>query len=182
MTDREKLTAFRAEIERLKDSCASPVVICNTLLSFINSMQEEPVDYLTHSVTKISDQEESEWFKELQDKLNSLSKEKFEKLLAKYDKYDEVKGPASEDLEKAATRAAYHQYQNIESDYISENEKNKFIEGAKWKKEQMMKDAVEGKILRASLKNDEFRIVSDKIQNDNLKVGDKVKIIVIKED
>jgi hypothetical protein len=45
---------------------------------------------LTHSVTKISDQEESEWLKELQDKLNSLSKEEFEKLLAKYDKYDEV--------------------------------------------------------------------------------------------
>lgn len=41
MTDKEK---FRAEIERLKESgCASPIVICDTLLAFIDSMQEEPV-------------------------------------------------------------------------------------------------------------------------------------------
>ena len=56
-----------------------------------------------------------------------------------------------------------------------------FKAGAQWKKEQMMKDAVEGQVLRASLQND-VRIVSDKIQNDNLKINDRVKIIVIKED
>lgn len=41
MTDKEKQYLI-AEIERLKD-CASPIVICDTLLSFIDSMQEEPV-------------------------------------------------------------------------------------------------------------------------------------------
>ena len=41
MTDKEKI---KAEIERLKESgCASPIVICDTLLAFIDSMQEEPV-------------------------------------------------------------------------------------------------------------------------------------------
>ena len=41
MTDKEKI---RAEIERLKESgCASPIVICDTLLAFIDSMQEKPV-------------------------------------------------------------------------------------------------------------------------------------------
>ena len=41
MTDKEKI---RAEIERLKESgCASPIVICDTLLAFIDSMQEETV-------------------------------------------------------------------------------------------------------------------------------------------
>lgn len=40
MTDKEKI---RAEIERLKESgCASPIVICDTLLSFIDSMPVEP--------------------------------------------------------------------------------------------------------------------------------------------
>ena len=42
MTDKEKI---RAEIERLKESgCASPIVICDTLLAFIDSMQEKPVN------------------------------------------------------------------------------------------------------------------------------------------
>lgn len=40
MTDKEKI---RAEIERLKESgCESPIVICDTLLTFIDSVQEEP--------------------------------------------------------------------------------------------------------------------------------------------
>ena len=39
MKDKEKI---RAEIERLKESgCASPIVICDTLLAFIDSMREE---------------------------------------------------------------------------------------------------------------------------------------------
>lgn len=39
MTDKEKI---RAEIERLKESgCASPIVICDTLLAFIDTMREE---------------------------------------------------------------------------------------------------------------------------------------------
>jgi hypothetical protein len=41
MTDKEKI---KAEIERLKENgCASPIVICDTLLAFIDSLQEEPV-------------------------------------------------------------------------------------------------------------------------------------------
>ena len=41
MTELEKI---KVEIERLKESgCASPIVICDTLLAFIDSLQEEPV-------------------------------------------------------------------------------------------------------------------------------------------
>lgn len=36
-----KLQLIREEIERLKD-CASPIVVCDTLLQFIDSIQEEP--------------------------------------------------------------------------------------------------------------------------------------------
>ncbi len=62
MTDKEKI---RAEIERLKESgCASPIVICDTLLAFIDSMQEEPVsdnleaeieDYMNRNFSEGSD-------------------------------------------------------------------------------------------------------------------------------
>ena len=39
-----KVEKIKAEIERLKESgCASPIVICDTLLAFIDSMQEEPL-------------------------------------------------------------------------------------------------------------------------------------------
>ena len=42
MADKEKI---KVEIERLKESgCASPIVICDTLLAFIDSLQEEPVN------------------------------------------------------------------------------------------------------------------------------------------
>ena len=50
MTDKEKI---RAEIERLKESgCASPIVICDTLLAFIDSMQEETVSEDLEEATK----------------------------------------------------------------------------------------------------------------------------------
>lgn len=43
MTD--KVQKIREEVERLKESgCASPIVICDTLLVFIDSLQEEPKD------------------------------------------------------------------------------------------------------------------------------------------
>ena len=40
----DKVELIRQEIERLKESgCASHIVICDTLLAFIDSLQEEPV-------------------------------------------------------------------------------------------------------------------------------------------
>lgn len=45
MTDKEIIVAIRAEIERLKkENNGSPLSVCNDLLSFIDSMQEEPVN------------------------------------------------------------------------------------------------------------------------------------------
>lgn len=50
MTDKEKI---KAEIERLKESgCASPIVICDTLLAFIDSMQEEPASEVWHDASE----------------------------------------------------------------------------------------------------------------------------------
>ena len=40
----KQVEQIKTEIERLKESgCASPIVICDTLLSFIDFLQEEPV-------------------------------------------------------------------------------------------------------------------------------------------
>jgi len=116
MTDKEKI---RAEIERLKESgCASPIVICDTLLAFIDSMQEETV---------------------------------------------------SDDLKKLAEEWDESLYR---SDAV--------IAGAKWHKQQMMKDAIEGYVDMLEFP-DKTWIELSAIPKD-LKDGDKVKLIIIKED
>ena len=59
MTDKEKI---RAEIERLKESgCASPIVICDTLLAFIDSLQEEPVSEELEDVLAFKDANPLTW-------------------------------------------------------------------------------------------------------------------------
>lgn len=57
--------------------------------------------------------------------------------------------------------------------------------GAQWQKEQMMKDAVEGNI-EGDQRNQEdepydIYAVSDSLNGANYKMGDKVKVIIIKE-
>lgn len=65
-----------------------------------------------------------------------------------------------------------------------------FVAGAKWQKEQMLKDAIEGKV--AYFERKEVAVVhyDDPIgdtmcyfaPSDRLEVGDKVKIIIVKEE
>ena len=83
----------------------------------------------------------------------------------------------SEDLEKAAIEAFKQ---------IVDNGKNSFLEifkaGSNWRKEQMMKDSVSGEVMhcmRYWIKTDEAEL-----QNHLQKFidGDKVKVIIIKED
>ena len=97
MTDKEKI---KAEIERLKsiadyqlDNCkvdksawSQQAEVCKKLLSFINSMPEmEESDRLTHSVTKISDQEPEEYKGVLGEQLKIVDNEiaRLEKLKVK---------------------------------------------------------------------------------------------------
>lgn len=51
---------------------------------------------------------------------------------------------------------------------------------AEWQKEQMLKEAVEGKVYfqMGGIK----RVKSDDFENPNIHLGDKVKLIIIKED
>lgn len=52
MTD-DRIEKIRAEVERLKESrCESPIVICDILLFFIDSLQEEPIGKVWHESNK----------------------------------------------------------------------------------------------------------------------------------
>jgi hypothetical protein len=122
MTDKEKI---RAEIERLKESgCASPIVICDTLLAFIDSMQEETV---------------------------------------------------SDDLKKFAEEWDESLYR---SDAV--------IAGAKWHKQQMMKDAIEAEIINWASMFTSIKVIeperAETMIKEKFDIGDKVKLIIVKED
>lgn len=69
-------------------------------------------------------------------------------------------------------------------DWTTQDIADAFIAGAKWQKEQMMKEAVEGEVMDFCFAR-EVNYSSAKIKFSaipELKVGDKVRIIIIKED
>ena len=110
MTDKEKI---RAEIERLKESgCASPIVICDTLLAFIDSMQEKPVS--TDILRKASE----EYLKVLSEtpynntpvtNAQTVVKELVNYLDNPSEYYpDHITEPVSEDMEAEFLRAAHN--------------------------------------------------------------------------
>lgn len=148
MTDKEKLEAIKAEIERLSnfanvyyaDRIASGYKICcSDITSFIDSLSKEPV---------------------------------------------------SEDLEEAAENALNFEEQAFIYDdpetkegmtevYTREQAISMFKAGDKWQKEQMMKTAVGLKINRSTL-YDLKPIIHERYQD--FKIGDKVKLIIIKDE
>ena len=87
----------------------------------------------------------------------------------------------SDDLEKASEKSATHQYYNSDRSYIAENEKEKFIEGAKWKEKQMMKDAVDAEVVTPVYRGPATKMTQLVTFGTSLKVGDKVKLIIIPE-
>lgn len=106
--------------------------------------------------------------------------------------------PVSEDLEQAAIAAADEDMQGRQ--IMEESNENRqlysrifrrgFKAGAKWQKQQMMKDAITVTILPANLEETEFCLddydevkhITRLVKEENLKIGDKVKVIVIKEE
>ena len=83
------------------------------------------------------------------------------------------KEPISEDLEGASKNYALN---NTPWDDCKDEIQEAFKAGAQWKKEQMMVNAVDG-IARPN--DNEIWCILDSF---NLKDGDKVRVIVIKED
>ena len=126
-------------------------------------------------------QKEADWLQELQNKLDSLSKEDFEKVWAKYHQKEE---PVSEDLEEAVN--AYTGYPpDVDECSSVYGKRQAFKAGAKWQQEQITKNAID-----ATVKVDAggypyiHRTIElyDYDKDEPLaKAGDKVKILVIKD-
>jgi len=209
MTDKEKI---RAEIERRKDSLGFvesdlrkqlKFDVYKGLLSFIDSMEEEP---------------KTDWLQELKERLDSLSKEDFEKVIAKYSRYGEEgsvdydklntmldeslsketkeswnkrlgEEPVSEDLESEIQRyndsLNLDAEENYEWDDIASNVILAARHFAKWQKEKMMANAVDGAFIRRNRytkKNvlNGLDITCDVTQG--FKDKDKIKVLFVKED
>ena len=100
MTDKEKI---RAEIERLKESgCASPIVICDTLLAFIASMREEykPKFKVGQTITDPTDSTFTFHINKIEDG-RYIEKEDEWVLVKEADaNYELVEEPISEDLDE----------------------------------------------------------------------------------
>ena len=88
-------------------------------------------------------------------------------------KFLETEEPVSEDLEQAAVEAFKH---------IVDSDKNNFYEifkaGANWQKEQMLKDAVNGEVGYWNITGLSINMKLPKCIED----GDKVKVIIVKEE
>lgn len=65
--------------------------------------------------------------------------------------------------------------------WFCEYAKNRFIVGAKWQKEQMMKDAVEGEVIVPIYEGDDIWSAEIEIPG-RYEIGDKVRIVVLKEE
>lgn len=176
MTDKEKI---RAEIVRhlKEDACDDEIAVYNELLSFIDSMQEEPV----------SDSETVE----------TQNKEVYMKphsepiylgiggIPIDAPKYLCKEEPVSEDLDVIA-----REYAGIPCDapkdltYCVHDKKAKYdavLFGAQWQKQRLMQNAIKGLIVCDDELTHGYKDIAMSIP-DNLQVNDEVKLIIIKED
>lgn len=89
--------------------------------------------------------------------------------------------PVSEDLEKAAKENAKIERPDDTEVGYDINRFGGFVDGANWQKQQMMKDTVSGHVGQTI--NGMLRALSDETFGDmGFTAGDKVKLIILKED
>ena len=89
--------------------------------------------------------------------------------------------PVSEELEEAAKNHAVERFRITRNRELAEKCRWSYITGAEWQKEQMMSKAVEGWCF--SYKNGFVHISCDIDEHlTDIKIGDKVKLIIVKED
>ena len=102
--------------------------------------------------------------------------------------------PVSEDLEEAARRYAALQAgmkDAMTSEYYEEypyspNDIKAFKASAKWQKEKMMKDAIEAEIINWASMFTSIKVIeperAETMIKEKFDIGDKVKLIIVKED
>lgn len=97
------------------------------------------------------------------------------------DKYiDEVRGREPEkpnDLEEAAEKHLDTMFGRGKHQPFY---KDLFIAGAKWQKEQMLMEAAEGEVVKDI--NNKLVVTAKNVNLDGFKFGEKVRIIIVKED
>ena len=154
-------------IERLKNDAIKPIdalfiYLMVTNFTPINSLQS---DRLSHSVTKTNDQvlaNSAKSSKDLQEPVNEELEKEINAFFAGWCEEDEYGSAVKPDFYSAGL----------------EDIKDIARHFAQWQKEQMMKDAIEVKINRDTLYNLKPFIHEKYL---DYKIGDKVKIIIIKE-
>ena len=190
MTDKEKLDALRAEIHRLVDVRGYDREMANDLFAFMDSLPNEPKDKcqgcnnVKGCVTCVDG---SEWAHIEEPNIPSVFDEGYWERL--------VKEPVSKNLEEEIAK--------FNDNYFPETDNGLNIEmrkelrtivgeaakmGAQWKKKQIMKDAKSG-----IGNNDNYIQFKDGTWIDldpsmllkpafNVKEGEKVKVIIIKDE
>jgi hypothetical protein len=178
----KQVEQLRAEIERLKkENNGSPLSVCNDLLSFIDSMPDEPKfkvgdtlkkkgkDY-TFIVDRIQggfyhcDHGHGAFFP-----------------IEEQDKWELLEEPVSEDLEEATKEWSENEDNVRGCDYISlVRVEEAFKAGANWQKDKLIKDAIEGYVDQVEYPGSTWIELSDTPKD--LKDGDNVKLTIIKED
>lgn len=158
-------------IERLKNDAIKPIdalfiYLMVTNFTPINSLQS---DHLSHSVTKTNDQvlaNSAKSSKDLQEPVNEELEKEINAFLAGWSEEDEYGSAIKPDCYSAGL----------------EDIKDIARHFAQWQKEQMMKDAIEGKVVAVRT------TMSDKLHTypwieleAQLSKNDKVKVIIIKE-
>lgn len=86
--------------------------------------------------------------------------------------------PANEDLEGAAKKYADEEEYG---DDVYYSIKATFKEGANWQKEQMMKDAINAEVAVPVYEGKDLKLTQLVTTDVKLNVGDKVKLIIIKD-
>ena len=177
--------ALVAEIDKLKGKVSDGSSYCNGWQHALRIL-ELSLDTLEVKEEDLQEESKTDWLRELKDKLDSLSKEDFEKVIAKYSIYGKEE-PVSEDLPHIRHRDtldefAYQCAYDLSNDWAKETPEWRDVKtacklGAKWQKEQMMEKTIDAKCFGFQ----GAALFSFRLPASNYLVGSEVKVIVIKE-
>lgn len=188
MTDKEKLDAIRAEIHRLVDVRGYDREMANDLFAFMDSLSNEPVsgniDFeqeLYKAFGQVKDftlgMQIAKWFYDMGK--NSQEQQFFR--LKESVKLWSGKDEDNFEDEFAKTLAEKKEILPRNDERFSDFDLYKIaLHFSGWKKRQMMKDSVDGIVY--SQRKDMAIVRSNIFFPTDLNKGDKVKLIIIKED
>lgn len=103
---------------------------------------------------------------------------------------EELKEPVSDDLEEAceqlAENARKHKAETSSPFFSQTDYKQGVMDGTKWQKQQMMKDAIEAEIINWASMFTSIKVIeperAEVMIKEKFDIGDKVKLIIVKED